>query len=732
MKRPMLVSGIAVGLSCAILVLAGIGALPFLLLGAVSVLILYFIKPLKLRARIIIPAVCISVITACIFFGGHYFTKVLPAQRLDKTITSISGKVISTPQETTYGTKFLLKTDKIGGNNQAVKIQVTLPANKELDVKLYDYVSIHSTELKIVRDDYNNIDASSASDGIILETKASSVSSLWECEKTPYYYCLRFKEIVTEQIQAYLDKVNSGVLLGMLFGGSTNLDSDVKSAFQGAGIAHLLAVSGLHTSTWCAYIIMLLSLFKIKEKPRNLFCILFLVVLCIVSGFTPSVLRASLMMAVILFAPFFNEEQDPLNSLGLAVTALALANPYIVASLSFLLSASATLGVLLSINVVSSLSTYAKKIKPYRLRRVTNYLSNSLVTSCFAGIFTLPVFAYYFGIFSIASPIANLLCVTPAFIGMLAGVVSTMVSFIPIGILHSLAIILFKVTALILTYVTSVARALSGLKISTLPIHKEYFILCIGLILVAVTLTALIHNRTKSRAGIKICSIACSVVFILGVIFPCTTITPATISVISVDGGVNVALRQGLDYAYFNCGTSENSTPSDYLPKAKCESLKLLYVSKANTKTNALTKSLIDKKPQTTVLTPYAMGELNEAYIDLAPNTIIADTYSYNFNKEITIQIVDTYPVCCVIIKRYEDMAMICYGNSDLSYLFDSYGTPDTLVLSTVPDSIPENVETIVISSDASDIVNKSLSTLKGQCKCLYTTAEDGDIKIIL
>ena len=33
-----------------------------------------------------------------------------------------------------------------------------------------------------------------------------------------------------------------------------------------SGLAHLLAVSGLHTSTWCAYIILFLKLFKVKEN----------------------------------------------------------------------------------------------------------------------------------------------------------------------------------------------------------------------------------------------------------------------------------------------------------------------------------------------------------------------------------------------------------------------------------------------------------------------------------
>ena len=69
------------------------------------------------------------------------------------------------------------------------------------------------------------------------------------------------------------------------------------------------------------------------------------------------------MMAVFLFAPFFKERQDPLNSLGFAVAILVLHNPYIITSASFLLSVSATAGVMCSIYVISKTPIKVKKEK---------------------------------------------------------------------------------------------------------------------------------------------------------------------------------------------------------------------------------------------------------------------------------------------------------------------------------------------------------------------------------
>ncbi len=728
MKRPMLVSGTAIGLSSAFLILMGIKALPFLLLGAVSVFVLYLIKPLKLREKIIIPTICISVFLSCLFFGIYHFAKILPATKLDDTITDISGKIITTPQETAYGTKFILKTD----NN--TKIQVYLTDGYDIELKLYDYISLTDTKLEIVRNEYNKPDADSISDDIILETQTQYCNYLWESDKTPYYYCLRFKEIITEQINSYLPEYYAGFLLGMLFGDKTEIDPDITNDFRSTGIAHLLAVSGLHTSTWCAYIIIFLKLFKTKEKIRNIFCLLFLVLLCIVSAFTPSVMRASIMMAIVLFAPFFKEQQDPLNSLGFSVAILTLHNPYIITSASFLLSVSATLGVLMSLSIYGKVRYKLAKIKSKVLKKATEYLFNNFITATLTGLFTLPFATYFFGVFSTLAPITNILCVKPAFWSLLAGVVATAFSFIPQNISQLIAIFIFKISTVFANLVTGIANALEKFKFCTLPIHKEYFLLSIILIAFVLIFAFIIYKAPKNKISKAIILSLCIIIFSLSVFLPCTKILPATIYVTNVENGVNVTLRQGLKYAHFNCGASNSHIYYQSLPKAKCENLDFFYISVANKNTNEITKDLFCYNPQTTVITEFAKGGLNEAKIDLPKNTIISNSFSHMFNDEITVQVVDTYHASCVIIKNSKKVVLISYGNNnDLFPLFETYGKPDILVLSEkLPDKLPKDINTLIISSDSDIILNKNIDKLKNQSKKLYTTAEDGDIKIIL
>jgi len=743
MKRPMLVSGTAVGLSSLVLVLAGLKALPLLFLGAVSVFVFYFIKPLKLKKYIIIPTFCISVILACFFFSVFHFSKIVPATKLHNTTTDISGKIITTPQETSYGTKFIIKTDKIGNESQTIKIQVLLSNDNYTDFKLYDYVSLPDTILTVVKNDYNNPDAASISDGVILEAESNKLNVLWECEKTPYYHCLHFKENVTKQINAFLTEYDAGLLLGMLFGDKTQLDPDIKNDFRVTGIAHLLAVSGLHTGVWCAYIITFLKLLKAKEKLRNIICLVFLCGLCIVSAFTPSVMRASIMMAVALLAPFFNDEQDALNSLGFGVTVLTLHNPYIVTSVSFLLSVSATAGVLLSGNITQHIN---KKILKSRHNKNTNkkvsnllinaltYLSDNIIVSALAGLFTLPVTAFYFRTFCVISPFTNILCIKPAFWGMLLGVVSTAISFIPFDITHNLSILLFKITSLILRFVTGITNFIADFKYCSFPVHREYFIFSI-IIITVISLTAFILYKRKSNPHIiKILAVACFVVILLGIALPCTKLTPPTLTIINTGNGLNASIRTGLSYAFFNCSTQTDDIPYYALPSATSEGLEYAYISAYDTKTNKLTRALTNSQPATTILTEYVKDSYTGSDREFPANTIISNSYSFTLNNEINVSTIDTHPVGCVIIESNEKKAFLCYGNRvDAEQLFDTYGTPDILVLSeALPEDLPEKVDVLIVSSDSDVIINPNTPALKNQCNKFYTTAENGDIKILL
>ena len=730
MKRPMLVSGIALALCCTALVCAGTKALLLLLILTATVFILYLLKPLRLRNKIIIPVICISVIFACLSYQYFYGTKISPCLTYNGYEVPFSGKVVDVPEITGNSVKFTVKTDTIGDKSIKTKITVTVPLQGNDDIAPFSYVTVHDPDLTVICNDSGKPKASSFSDGTVLTAYATETDVLWQCSKTPFYYCLKVKQTFLTQINSHLNPDESGFLSGMLFGGNNQLKHSTLNAFRASGIAHLLAVSGLHTSLWCGLLLSLLKLFHLKEKLRNLICIIFLWGFCIISAFTPSVLRASLMMALFLAAPLFSRQQDSLNSLGFAVSVLLLANPYAIASVSFQLSVLSTLGVLLSHSLTTKILEKTQEIKINIFRRAINYIADNICISALAGLFTLPLSAYYFGISSIFAPVTNILCIKVAFWGMISGVIATLFSFIPVYHLKTIAIIIFRITSFLLNIVITIAENISNLSFCTIPVHTESLISGFVVLLCTALCIFICRNKLKPLY-IKLISFICALSLTLCIFLPCTTLFGTEITVHSVGNGINLTLRSGSKYAFFNCGASEYKLNADALPHATSESFDFLYISSTG-RSNRISKKLFTYSPETTVITTYVNAVYRESDVELPSNTVISDNIIYKLNNRITLETVDTYTMNCVIIEGLNNNIILSYGPyNNFTKIFNTYGTPDILILSEdIPQTLPARVDTIIISSDAEIIKNTNVNTLKSYCNTLLLTSETGDINI--
>ena len=138
MKRPMLISSIAMTIVCTFLMLFSKLASVVTVMLAVSVFIIYLIKPLKLKKYIIIPVICISSILISISFLAYTHSKIEPCLQYDGETAYISGKVISTPVSENGYTTFTIKADNFSSKKESVKIDVKLNVKSAEDIKLYD------------------------------------------------------------------------------------------------------------------------------------------------------------------------------------------------------------------------------------------------------------------------------------------------------------------------------------------------------------------------------------------------------------------------------------------------------------------------------------------------------------------------------------------------------------------------------------------------------------------
>jgi len=210
-----------------------------------------------------------------------------------------------------------------------------------------------------------------------------------------------------------------GLAGALLLGDRSTLDAELLHDFSASGIIHLLAVSGLHVGLIHQGFLWLLSICGLVNERRRHLTILavpLLWVYAFVSGLSPSVVRAAIMLSIGSVAGVLRFRKHPFNVLAAAAIIILPFSPDLITHPGFLLSFSAVAGILFSGNRMQKIN----QIKSRFLR----WLIGSAAISVSAQIATLPVSLFIFGKFPMYFLPANLLAVPLASLISFAGFLS--------------------------------------------------------------------------------------------------------------------------------------------------------------------------------------------------------------------------------------------------------------------------------------------------------------------
>ena len=141
----------------------------------------------------------------------------------------------------------------------------------------------------------------------------------------------------------------AGVLAAMVTGDRTHLSKELRTAYRGAGLSHVLVVSGMHVSILCGDILSVLLPYRWEQsyrrrRRRTVWKSLLALVLMGVTGFTPSVRRAAVAVWVSALGVWVWGPPDALTSLAAAGVLMTAANSYAVWDIGFELSFAAVVG----------------------------------------------------------------------------------------------------------------------------------------------------------------------------------------------------------------------------------------------------------------------------------------------------------------------------------------------------------------------------------------------------
>lgn len=187
----------------------------------------------------------------------------------------------------------------------------------------------------------------------------------------------------------------NGIIGAIILGDKTDLDSDIKELYSVSGIAHILAISGLHISFIGMAIYRLL-----RRRFRFLFsaAVSIPVVLSfgIMSGFGISTMRAIIMFILKIIGEVLGRKYDAITAISLAGLVLLVQNPFVVCNSGFQMSFGAIIAIVLILPIVEEiLNTDNKIIKVLSANFTISLVMNPILAWNY---YELPTFSFLLNI----------------------------------------------------------------------------------------------------------------------------------------------------------------------------------------------------------------------------------------------------------------------------------------------------------------------------------------------
>jgi competence protein ComEC len=153
------------------------------------------------------------------------------------------------------------------------------------------------------------------------------------------------RNVVGSSIERVFPSREAGLLLGLLLGDDSRLDAGLERDFRAAGLSHLLVVSGGNVAMVLAPVLAAAALLRLSRWPKFAVGFGSVAFFTILTGAEPSVLRAGVMACIALVGVLAGRPRTTASILSAAVLGLLILDPWLVWSVGFQLSVTATAGM---------------------------------------------------------------------------------------------------------------------------------------------------------------------------------------------------------------------------------------------------------------------------------------------------------------------------------------------------------------------------------------------------
>ena len=749
MVRPIAVIGFSY--SAALLAAFFLGRINLLFLAAIflALFIICLIVP-QLRKTGYLPAVMAAAGAAVLTLFAFNQVYVNNTDILMENEVRIKAVICDLPYERNDRIYYRLETYEIDFPESPQKTKMLVSSPKALRAEPYDTVE---ATVKV----YSNTGSDRYPDIARNIYLRGSLKTYDNCkiihneQKPLYYYALMLRKTVIETIRSNFRKEEAGFMTSLLIGDKTAVSYEENTVLRNAGITHIIVASGFHLVVLSGFMTaVFMFLFRCRRDTASGLCVIIVFIYMAAVGFTPSIMRAGIMTIIALTGKMMFRQADSLNSLGAAVLIICFLNPYSVCDTGFLLSVSASAGIILfsdklTVRAAELLQPertgmindkLLKFYTPHENKRRIRILISAVTVPVSALIFTYPITIIFFHFFAPYSVIANLMITFAA--SLLLSILFILVAADVSVIFRFLKYPLIVISALLAKYILSAAGFIAGLPYAGIRASSSYVPVALALTFAAAFVYYFLKRNQKHNT-LAVLLLSAFVFFTFGNTMDVLMKKDSTkLSILDTGKGITAILSNDNESALLYCGGSYDKIAqvTNYLSETSCTDISYMLITDKSAQSAAFAENIMQNYHIQTVQT----YDEHNYYERLHRLIGTADNWIDSKSDDNTIT---EYPCCGtrIFIDKTDKCNAICFYVDNSKYLFCQEGTDcsllpedflkcDYLVASgVIYNSYMIEADSIIISDSPSEI-EKDINALQIDDANIYYTAGYGNIGI--
>ncbi len=353
------------------------------------------------------------------------------------------------------------------------------------DERLYVGQTIDAkVNLKTVDDEYRNIYYSKE---IFLRGSMENITQVQGKDDFVLKTVQKVRQYIKNTLFENLGYNEAATLCALIFGDNSYFTESFYNNVKGAGVSHVMVVSGMHLS------ILVVLFTAISEKIfynrffKGFCMVLTALLLTALCGFTMSILRAGVTYILMALALVIKRPNNCENTLGAAVSLILTVSPNAVLSAAFQLSVASTFGILCVALPIMRYITENELIKSVLVDNIVN----AVLVTLSAMLLTLPIAIKLFGYISNVAVITNLLISYAVTLVLWLSVTALVINlFLPY-----VASAVFIVCSALTKYINAVINYFGSRVFAVTRVNESYWIFAVSVIILIFWILLACKNR---------------------------------------------------------------------------------------------------------------------------------------------------------------------------------------------------------------------------------------------